>query len=270
METNDNAAFRKPFRLRFLPVLSVCCFLILWQVCIAPPDVEDWRIPSTLLTSPLDVLRLMIDKLTNAAPDGAMLLQHAWVSMQEAFLGYVLALLVGLPLGLAMGWFTTVRGLVRPIFEIIRPIPPVAWIPLTIFWFGIGLPGKVFIIWLSGIVPCVINTYTGVKMTNPVHIQMARTYGASDWQIFTTICVPSALPMVFGALQIALAYCWVTLVAAELLASDQGLGYLITIGRMLGRTDLVVVGMVSVGIAGAIIGFIIDKIESRLLAGIRR
>ena len=189
--------------------------------------------------------------------------------MQEAFLGYVLALIVGLPLGLAMGWFTTVRGLVRPIFEIIRPIPPVAWIPLTIFWFGIGLPGKVFI-WLSGIVPCVINTYTGVRMTNPVHIQMARTYGASDWQIFTSICVPSALPMVFGALQIALAYCWVTLVAAELLAADKGLGYLITIGRMLGRTDLVMVGMVSVGIAGAIIGFIIDKIESRLLAGIRR
>ena len=84
--------------------------------------------------------------------------------MQEAFLGYVLALIVGLPLGLAMGWFTTVRGLVRPIFEIIRPIPPVAWIPLTIFWFGIGLPGTVFIIWLSGIVPCVINTYTGVRM----------------------------------------------------------------------------------------------------------
>ena len=107
-------------------------------------------------------------------------------------------------------------------------------------------------------------------MTNPVHIQMARTYGASDWQIFTSICVPSALPMVFGALQIALAYCWVTLVAAELRAADKGLGYLITIGRMLGRTDLVMVGMVSVGIAGAIIGFIIDKIESRLLAGIRR
>ncbi|MFT4301606.1 MAG: ABC transporter permease [Desulfovibrio sp.] len=200
MDINDKA-FRKPFRLRILPVLSVCGFLILWQICIAPPDVEDWRIPSTLLTSPLDVLRLMIDKLTNPAPDGAVLLQHAWVSMQEAFLGYVLALIVGLPLGLAMGWFTTVRGLVRPIFEIIRPIPPVAWIPLTIFWFGIGLPGKVFIIWLSGIVPCVINTYTGVRMTNPVHIQMARTYGASDWQIFTTICVPSALPMVFGALQ---------------------------------------------------------------------
>lgn len=270
MQCNEKVTYRKPMRLRILPVLSVCIFLGVWQMCVGPADSNDWRIPGTLLSSPYDILSLMFDKLTNPAPDGAVLLEHAWTSMQEAFLGYVLALIVGLPLGLAMGWFTTVRGLVRPIFEIIRPIPRVAWIPLTIFWFGIGLPGKVFIIWLSGIVPCVINTYTGVRMTNPVHIQMARTYGASDWQIFTSICVPSALPMVFGALQIALAYCWVTLVAAELLAADKGLGYLITIGRMLGRTDLVMVGMVSVGIAGAIIGFIIDKIESRLLAGIRR
>ncbi len=261
---------RKAFHLRILPFVSIGLFLILWQFCVAPMDVEDWRIPSTLLTPPLDVLKLMWYKLTNVNPDGATLGTHAMVSMSEAFLGYILALIVGLPLGLAMGWFTTVRGLMRPIFEIIRPIPPVAWIPLTIFWFGIGLEGKVFIIWISGIVPCIINAYTGVRMTNPVHIQMARTYGATDWQIFTTICIPSALPMVFGALQIALAYCWVTLVAAELLASDQGLGYLISTGRALGRTDVVMVGMISVGIAGAIIGFIIDKIEAKLLAGIRR
>ncbi len=266
----DTVSLKKPLYLRILPFISVGGFLLLWQLCVAPPDVEDWRIPSTLLTSPMDAVKLLFDKLTNPNPDGATLMAHAWVSMQEAFLGYVLALIIGLPLGLAMGWFTTVRGLARPIFEIIRPIPPVAWIPLTIFWFGIGLEGKVFIIWLSGIVPCVINAYTGVRMTNPVHIQMARTYGASDWQIFKTICVPSALPMVFGALQIALAYCWVTLVAAELLASDKGLGYLITMGRMLGRTDIVVVGMISVAIAGAIIGVIIDRVEAKLLAGIRR
>jgi len=116
----------------------------------------------------------------------------------------------------------------------------------------------------------VINAYTGVCMTNPVHIQMARTYGASDWQIFTSICVPSSLPMVFGALQIALAYCWTTLVAAELLASDAGLGYLISIGRLLGRTDIVVLGMVSVAMGGALLGIIIDRVEAKLLAGIRR
>lgn len=260
----------KPWRLRILPIISIGAFLLLWQLCVSPEGVEDWRIPNTLLTAPVDVLKLMFDKLTNVNPDGATLFAHTWVSMQEAFIGYILALAFGLPLGMAMGWFTTVRGLFRPIFELVRPIPPVAWIPLTIFWFGIGLTGKVFIIWISGIVPCVINAYTGVCMTNPVHIQMARTYGASDWQIFTSICVPAALPMVFGALQIALAYCWVTLVAAELLASDMGLGYLISTGRLLGRTDVVMVGMVSVGLAGALIGFIIDKVESRLLAGIRR
>ncbi len=258
-----------------LPFISIGLFLLVWQLSVAPVSLgevaeDDWRIPSTLLTRPTDVLVLAYDKLTNLKPDGATLLTHVRVSMEEAFIGYVLALLVGLPLGLLMGWFSTVRGFARPIFEIIRPIPPIAWIPLTIFWFGIGLVGKVFIIWISGIVPCVINAYTGVRMTNPTYIQMARTYGASDWQIFKTVCVPSALPMVFGALQIALAYCWVTLVGAELLASDQGLGYLITTGRSLGRTDIVVLGMFGVGIAGAIIGVIIDKIEMRLLAGIRR
>ncbi|OLN28294.1 ABC-type nitrate/sulfonate/bicarbonate transport system, permease component [Desulfovibrio sp. DV] len=266
----ETVKVRKPLLLRLLPFLSVATFFLVWEFAVSPPGVSDWRIPSTLLTRPSDTLLLAIDKLTNVNPDGATLGTHAWVSMQEAFTGYILALLVGIPLGLLMGWFSAVRGLARPIFELVRPIPPIAWIPLTIFWFGIGLGGKVFIIWISGIVPCVINAYIGVGMTNPVHIQMARTFGASDWKIFTSICIPSALPMVFGALQIALAYCWVTLVGAELLASDQGLGFLITMGRNLGRTDIVILGMVSVGLAGAVIGCIIDRIESKLLAGIRR
>ena len=260
----------KPFYLTLLSLFSLATFVVVWQISVAPPGVEDWRIPSTLLASPVDVVLLMIDKITNPLPDGATLPQHAWTSFTEAFLGYIGALLVGVPLGLAMGWFSTVRGLFRPVFELIRPIPPVAWIPLTIFWFGIGLVGKVFIIWLSGLVPCIINAYTGVRMTNPVHIQMARTYGASNWQIFRTICVPSALPMVFGALQISLAYCWVTLVAAELLAADQGLGFLIQVGRALGRTDLVIVGMYSVAAAGAAISIAIECVEAKLLAGIRR
>ena len=272
----EQVSSRQPWLLRLLPFLSIGLFLLVWQLCVAPVSVGhvaddgDWRIPSTLLTRPTDVIALAYDKLTNVNPDGATLLTHAAVSMEEAFIGYILALLVGLPLGLLMGWFSTVRGFARPIFEFIRPIPPIAWIPLTIFWFGIGLTGKVFIIWIAGIVPCVINAYTGVSMSNPTLIQMARTYGASEWQIFRTVCVPSALPMVFGALQIALAYCWVTLVGAELLASDQGLGYLITMGRSLGRTDIVILGMFGVGLAGAAIGVIIDRLESRLLAGIRR
>jgi ABC-type nitrate/sulfonate/bicarbonate transport system permease component len=107
-------------------------------------------------------------------------------------------------------------------------------------------------------------------MTNPTLIQMARTYGATDIQIFTKLCIPSALPMVFGALQIALAYAWTNLVAAELLASDTGLGFLITMGRRLGLPEMVVLGMLTVGLLGAVIGVVIDIVEKRLLAGIRR
>ena len=264
------AAYREiqiqtPLLLKLLPVISVTTFFVAWELVVRMGVV-----PSTMLAAPSTVAELFVTKLTNVDPDGALLSTHAWISIQEAFSGYFLSLLVGLPLGLAMGWFGTVEGLARPIFEIIRPIPPVAWIPLTIFWFGIGLPGKVFIIWLGGLVPCVINAYVGVKMTNPTLIQMARTYGASDWQIFKQICIPSALPMVFGALQIALASCWTNLVAAELLAADAGLGFMITMGRRLALPELVVLGMFMVGLTGAFIGVGIDIIEKRLLAGIRR
>ena len=248
-----------------LPIISIIAFFGIWQSLLTFGVV-----PSSLLASPLQVLKLFFAKWTQVNPDGALLSTHMWTSIQEAFTGYILALIVGIPLGLAMGWFSVVEGLARPIFELIRPIPPIAWIPLTIFWFGIGIPGKVFIIWIAGIVPCVINSYVGVKMTNPVLIQMARTYGASNWQIFTKICIPSALPMVFGALQIALAYCWTNLVGAELLAADNGLGFMITMGRRLAMPDMVLLGMAMVGLTGAVIGLVIDAVEKRLLAGIRR
>lgn len=256
---------KEPPLLRALPYLSIIAFFLLWEGAVG-----SGMIPKTLLAAPSQVFDAFIDKLTNPNPDGAIMATHFKTSLTEAFIGYVLALLVGLPLGLAMGWFKVAEGLFRPIFELIRPIPPIAWIPLTVFWFGIGLTGKVFIIWIAGIVPCVINAYVGVRMTNPVLIQMARTYGANDWQIFTQLCIPSSLPMVFGALQLALAYCWTNLVGAELLAADSGLGFLITMGGRVARPDLIVLGMICVGISGAIIGIVIDYVEKKLLAGIRR
>ncbi len=265
MAAYQQVRVKTPLLLKVLPVLSVASFFTLWEVV-----VRSGLVPETMIAPPSKVVELFWDKLWEANPDGALLQEHTWVSIQEAFTGYFLALLVGIPLGLAMGWFSVAEGLARPLFEIIRPIPPVAWIPLTIFWFGIGLSGKVFIIWIGGIVPCVINAYVGVKMTNPTLIQMARTYGASDWQIFRQLCIPSSLPMVFGALQIALACCWTNLVAAELLAADAGLGFLITMGRRLALPEMVVLGMIMVGLTGAVIGFAIDRVERRLLMGIRR
>jgi len=261
----EEVKVKKPLLLKILPVASLVFFFVIWELAV------DLRfVPQTLLASPYQVAKLFIFKINHANPDGDTLGVHAWVSFEEVGIAYLLSLVVGLPLGLFMGWFTVIRGIFRPIFELIRPIPPIAWIPLCIFWFGIGIWGKIYIIWIAGIVPCVINAWVGVKMTNPTYIQMARTYGATDWQIFVKICIPSALPMVFSALQITLAYCWTNLVAAELLAANQGLGYLISMGRRLAMPDMVILGMVSVGIVGMIIGAFIDWSERRLLAGIRR
>ena len=261
----EEVTVKTPLFFKILPVISVLAFFGVWELI-----VDTGIVPRTMLAAPSSVFKLFAEKLTDPNPDGAVLTAHAWMSIKEAGIGYLLSLSIGLPLGLLMGWFTFVRGICRPIFEMIRPIPPIAWIPLCIFWFGIELWGKVFIIWIGGVVPCVINAWAGVKMTNPTLIQMARTYGATDWQIFKKLCIPSALPMVFGALQITLAICWTNLVAAELLAADSGLGFLISMGRRLALPEMVVLGMVTVGVVGALIGVVIDIVEKRLLAGIRR
>lgn len=251
--------------LRILPYLSLAAFLLIWELIV------DFQIvPKTLLASPIEVFKAFFYKLTNTGADGALLHVHTLVSMQEALYGYILALVIGIPLGLAMGWFVVAEGLARPIFEMIRPIPGVAWIPLVIVWFGTGLASKVFIIFTGGLIPCVINSFTGVRMTNPTLIRMARTYGASNWEIFKKICIPSALPMVFGGLQVALAASWTCLVAAELVGADQGLGFLITMGRRLLHPDIILLGMFMVGLTGVVISIIVDKIEKRLVAGLRR
>ncbi len=261
----EEVRVKTPLILKLLPPLSILTFIGVWEFVVAAGIV-----PSTMLAAPSQVLKLFIVKLTDPNPDGAVLSAHVWMSAKEAVTAYLLAFVMGVPLGLFMGWYSLVRGLARPIFEMIRPIPPIAWIPLCIFWFGIGIWGKIFIIWIAGIVPFTINSWAGVNMTNPTLIQMARTYGATDWQIFTRICVPSAMPMIFGALQISLAYCWTNLVGAELLAADQGLGYLISMGRRLALPEMVILGMVTVGLGGALIGFAIDIVERRLMAGLRR
>lgn len=251
--------------LHILPYITLLSFFLFWQLVVVIGVV-----PNELLASPTQVISIFLDKLTNANPDGFVLWTHVKVSLQEALTGYILALIIGIPLGLAMGWFGLLDGLLRPIFEIVRPVPSVAWIPLCIIWFGTGLISKSFIIFIGGLVPCVINSYTGVQMTNPTFIRMARTYGASNWEIFTKICIPSALPMVFGGLQVALAVCWTCLVSAELVGADAGLGFLITMGRRLLMPDMIILGMVMVALTGVIMSIIIDKIEKRLVAGLRR
>jgi ABC-type nitrate/sulfonate/bicarbonate transport system permease component len=256
--------FENIFTSSWISITSLIVFLLIWEVIcrfeIVSPHV---------LAPPSEIISMFIYKLSNENPDGATLFEHIKSSLTLALSGFSLAIVIGIPLGLIMGWYKLIDGLVRPLFDLIRPIPPIAWIPLAILWLGIGIPAKAFIIFLAAFVPCVLNSYTGIRLTDPILIRVASIYGASNWESFLKIGVPSAVPMIFVGLKVSLNSSWTTLVAAELLAAFSGLGYLIQIGRRISRPDIIIVGMLTIGLIGAILSIILNRIENSIASSRR-
>ncbi len=240
-----------------LPFITILIFLFIWELLVV-----NQILPNRVVASPTQTLRTFVDKLSSTSPDGATLLQNIAVSLQVSLLGLVIAIFIGVPLGLLMGWYPTLDRFVRPVFELIRPIPPIAWIPLTILWIGIGTEARSMIIFFSAFVPCVINSYTGIKSTSQVHINVAKTFGATNFQTFLKVGIPSAMPMAFAGVRIALGNAWATLVAAELLAANAGLGYMIMMGRQFVRPDIIILGMITIGVLGFILTRLFAKLEN--------
>lgn len=256
---NSRQKFLRKLGNFLLSISAIVVLLIVWQFV-----VESGLVSYRKLAPPTKVVETFFYKLTNENPDGAVLMVHFWASFKLAFSGFVLACLIGLPLGLLMGYFKTIDFLVTPIFEIVRPIPPIAWIPVMLLLFGIGTASKVAIIFLAALVPALLNSYAGIKRTNPVLINVAKTAGASRMQIFLRVCVPSSLPMVFTGVKNALSSAWMTLVAAELVSASVGLGYMIQNGRTLSRCDIIIVGMLMIGISGAIMSGALSLVENKI------
>ena len=246
-----------------LSFAGILLFLLIWEG-LALSGIVDSRI----LCDVLEVLRLFVTKLSDPNPDGAVLTVHIWSSLQVALLGFLLAVVIGVPLGWLMGWYRGADSFLRPIFEIIRPIPPVSWIPLTIVWLGIGLPAKSFIVFFAAFVPCLINAYTGIRQTKEVLKNVGKTFGASYFTVFVKLGIPSSLVMTFAGIKVAIGNSWATLVAAEMLAASSGLGYMILMGRSYARVDLIILGIVVIGVLGVIISAIINRLE-RIFLGWR-
>ena len=240
---------KKKIKFGIVSAISLICFFVIWYVCSAVLHLK----PDYILPSPVQVLEAFVYKLTNTAPDGATLFGHIAASLQVALSGYVLGVVVGVPLGIAMAWFHKVDLFVTPLFDLIRPVPTIAWIPLMILWFGIGLGAKAAIIFVSAFVPCVINAYSGIKQTKQVHLWVAQTFGASRREMLFTVAIPTAMPLIFTGMRISLGTAWMTLCAAEMLASNRGLGYMIQLNRTLARADLIIVGMLTIGVVGIIL-----------------
>ncbi len=221
-----------------------------------------------MLPSPVKVAKTFVYKLFGGVnPDGASLLANIWASLKIALGGYAVGVLVGVPLGVGMAWNRKFEMFAKPLFDLIRPIPALAWIPLMILWLGIGYWSKVGIIFFAAFISATINSYAGIKQTKQVHLWVAKTFGATRRQMLFKVAIPTALPMIFTGLRLALGSSWVALVAAELLAATRGLGYMIQMARMLGRPDVIIVGMLTIGMVGLILSSVLERLQKKFVKG---
>lgn len=244
-------------------ILAVLCFLTLWYLATDMFHLFRYN----MLPSPVRVFQSFITKLTSTVPDGNTLPVHIFSSLKVVMVGYCIGVVVGIPLGVFMAWYRPVDNLVRPAFDFLRVVPGVAWIPVFTVWLGIGIKAKAAIIFMNVFVGTVVNVYSGIKHTNVVHIWVAQTFGASRLEILRRVAIPSALPFLFTGLKVSLSMAWLGIVAAELLASQSGLGYLIQVSRNLGRADLVMVGMIAIGLIGALLTVLLELLERLFVKG---
>lgn len=254
---------KSSLRFKMISIGSVFLFFLLWELV-----TDIWGlVPPTMLPSPVKVVETLGDKWTNQSPDGSTLPQHIIASLKVSGMGFCLGMLFGIPLGVVMAWWRRADYALSPVFDFVRTIPPIAWIPIMIVMLGIGLLGKASIVFLSAFIPCVINSYTGIKATKNVHIWVAQTFGASHLRILFKVALPTALPYIFTGLKVSMNSAWASLVAAEMLGSASGLGYMIQMGRLLSRADLIVAGMVVIGVIGTILSLILDMLERLMVKG---
>ena len=212
-----------------------------------------------ILPAPLEVMQA-VGRVTDDYL-GGNLFYHAGSSLLIVMTGYVIGVGIGVPLGVAMAWWEPVNRAVGPIVAVLRPIPTPAWIPLAILWFGIGMSGKVFVIIIASIVPCVLNSFIAVRETPRDLLNAARTMGASDRTLLMEVALPSGIPTILAGMRIALGNAWATVVAAELIAAAAGLGFLILAGYRNFESPVMAVGMISIAVVGIAMNFAFQKFE---------
>ena len=191
-----------------------------------------------------------------------LLLKYVVASLFRVTCGFGLALVVGIPAGLLLGWFRPAQAAFNPIIQILRPISPIAWTPLAILWFGVSDASPIFLIFLSSVFPIAVSSMAAVQNVQPVYFRAAENFGLSRLQLFRLVILPAALPQILTGIRIALGIAWLVVVAAEMIAVNSGLGYLIIDARNAGkRYDLVVAGMALIGLIGLALDLCVRQLE---------
>lgn len=245
------------FEAIFYPVVSIFAFLILWYLGVKNSSL------SIVMPGPWEVIEEFIKSFVVPIGKHTMTV-HILYSLMRVVPAYVVGSIVGIVLGILMGWYPKMNDIFRPLYELIRPIPPIAWIPISIVWFGIGEGSKWFLIFLAAFVPITLNAYAGATTVDPTLIKCSKMLGASDRKVFSTVVLPYSVPNIFAGLQVGLSASWATVVAAEMIRSTEGVGWIIISSMDTNNVVQSLVGIVGIGVVGFVLAIIMRKMEDVL------
>ncbi len=224
------------------PVLVIVLLVAVWWIVIARSDNPIFPTPLQVATGAWEL-----------AKDGS-LLEHIKASLFRVAIGFGLAFLVAVPLGLWMGWVSGAYNTLNPLFQMLRPISPIAWIPIAILWFGVGDVSPIFLIFISSVFPMMVQTTAGVRTIDRRYLRAAANFGVSRRVLFRRVVIPAVLPEIIIGMRIGIGVAWLVVVAAEMIALRSGLGYLIMDSRNAGnRYDLVIASMIIIGVIGLLL-----------------
>jgi NitT/TauT family transport system permease protein len=233
-----------------LPLAVAVILTILWHGAVK------WS-GTTLFPTPGQVLNGMVELMHQG-----LLVRYVIASLFRVGVGFTLAVLVGIPFGLLLGWFAYAFSAFNPTIQMLRPISPIAWIPVAILWFGVSDLAPIFLIFLASLFPIATSAMTAVQKMDLVYLRAAQNFGINGMQLFQKVIFPAALPQIITGVRLALGVAWLVVVAAEMIAVNSGLGYLIIDARNAGmRYDLVVAGMVLIGLIGLGLDLLVRRLE---------
>ncbi len=244
---------------RLIGVCSTMFFIAVWAIA-----TEGGFIKPIFLPSPLDVVQRLID-ITVDGFAGATLVEHLNASLVRIFGAFILACLIGIPLGITIGCNRVFRGIFDPLIEFYRPLPPLAYLPLIIIWLGIDESSKVTLIFLAMLSPIVLSARAGVTSVRIEQIQVAYSMGATPWQVITQVIARGAMPDIMTGMRIAIGFGWTTLVAAEMVAAERGIGFMVLNASEFLVTDVVIAGIIVIGIIAYCFDLLMRYLEAKLI-----
>lgn len=237
-----------------LPVVIIITWEILSKIIGNSFILPGWELILPVLLYPMQSLF-----------GGASLCENTIISLERVLCGFLLAVVLAIPLGLLSGWSESIDDYINPFIQLLRPVPPIAWMPLAIAWFKLGFGSLIFIIFIGSFFPVLISTVEGVRNIRPIWLEVSQTLGASTKEKFLTVVIPGALPFIWTGLRLAFGVAWMCLVAAEMLpGTSAGLGYLIMYAYNLGQIQVIVAGMIVIGMIGIVSDCLFKYFQSRL------